>query len=327
MMRIGLIGCGRIAQAHMEVFPNIEGAEVVAVCDTNAELARGTAEEQSCAGYSDFAEMLKKENLDAVVLATPPANHAQTAIACLESGLHVLCEKPLALTVSETANMYEVARERGKTLMLASKFRHMRAMIKAKAQLSAGLIGRPILFLNRFSGRLDMSTRWNSDPAISGGGVLIDNGTHSVDIARYLLGPVTRVTANAPSSLQKLAVEDTVVMNFEAGEVAGTVQLSWSLDNVDDPFVKIQGTEGVMHVGWKQSRYRLYRSQEWIPFGEPYNKLVAIGNQNRHFVECISGQSASLINEADGLESVRVVQAAYRALESGSWVDVASVTE
>ncbi len=326
MLRIGLIGCGRIAQAHLDVLPEIEDSQVVAVCDINPELAQGTAERLECQGYSSFEEMVAQEQLGAVVVCTPPADHCKTVIACLKHGLHVLCEKPLALTMAETEQMYETARQQDRVLMLASKFRHMRAMIVAKAHLAAGVIGDPVFFFNKFSGRIDMSTRWNSDPKIAGGGVLIDNGTHSVDITRYLLGPVTRVTAQAPTSLQNLEVEDSVSLFLVCGRAVGSVNLTWSLDNLEDPFFKIEGTEGIMHIGWKESRYRLYRSTEWVSFGEPYNKLMAMGNQDRHFVEVVTGKTASLINEEDGLESVRAIQAAYQALKSGAWVDVAGVT-
>lgn len=322
MLKIGVVGCGRIAQTHLEVLPRLEDAVVTAVCDVDSELAACAAEEQNCKSYTKLDTMLSQESLDAVLVCTPPATHADIVVTCLEQSLHVLCEKPLALDIEETLRMYRAAQKAGKLLSLASKFRHMPAMIKAKAQIKAGLIGQPVLFFNRFAGRVDMSGRWNSKRSVSGGGVLIDNGTHSVDVARYLLGPVNRVTAHSPNSLQGLEVEDTVVLSFECGKTAGNIQLTWSLDNLYDPFVRIEGTEGVLQVGWKESSYRLYRSQEWIPFGGPYNKLTVLENQDRHFIDCINGKVDPLIDVQDGLQSVRVIEAAYEALRSGSWVDI-----
>ena len=322
MLKIGVVGCGRIAQAHLEVMPRLKDAVVSAVCDVDPELAACAAEEQNCKSYSNLDTMLREEPLDAVFICTPPATHADIVVKCLEHGLHVLCEKPLAPTTEETQRMYRAAQKADRLLSLASKFRHMPAMIKAKAQIKAGLIGRPVLFFNRFAGRVDMSGRWNSNKAVSGGGVLIDNGTHSVDVARYLLGPVTRVAAHAPCSLQGLDVEDTVVLSFECGQTAGNIQLTWGLDNLYDPFVRIEGTEGVLQVGWKESNYRLYRSQEWIPFGEPYNKLVVLENQDKHFLDCIQGKVDPLIDMQDGLQSVRVIEAAYEALACERWVKV-----
>lgn len=322
VLNVGLVGCGRIAQSHLEVLPRLKEAQVTAVCDVDSDLAACTAEEQGCRNYCNLQDMLERETLDAVFVCAPPAHHAEIAITCLERGLHVLCEKPLALNSDESVRMYRAAKRANRVLSLASKFRHMPTMIKAKAQIKAGLIGQPILYFNRFAGRVDMAGRWNSVPSVSGGGVLIDNGTHSVDVARYLLGPVTRVAAHAPCSLQGLDVEDTVVLSFECGQTAGSIQLTWSLDNLYDPFVRIEGTEGVLQVGWKESSYRLYRSQEWIPFGEPYNKLVVLENQDRHFLECVQGKVEPLIDVQDGLQSVRVIEAAYEALHTGRWITV-----
>jgi predicted dehydrogenase len=165
-----------------------------------------------------------------------------------------------------------------------------------------------------------MSGRWNADPAISGGGVLIDNGTHSVDVAHYLLGPISEVEAVEGKRYQTLAVEDTVsVLLRTQGGAAGRIELSWSIALQRRGYVNLVGANGIIVVGWQTSAYKLNESSQWVKFGTGYDKFNAFANQLENFTAAIQDQEPLLITPDDALASVEVIEAAYSALHSKTW--------
>jgi predicted dehydrogenase len=206
---------------------------------------------------------------------------------------------------------------------MASKFRYVNDVIKAKQIVDSGILGDIILFENAFAARIDMSSRWNSVPAISGGGVLIDNGTHSFDLARYFLGPLAEVQVMEGRRSQGLPVEETVRIFVRSAQgVIGNIDLSWSLNKELDRYISIYGSRGTVLVGWKESRYHQSGSSDWISFGNGYDKVGAFLNQIVNFARAIRGEEVLLINSDDALASVEVVEAAYESLRQNHWTEV-----
>jgi predicted dehydrogenase len=219
--------------------------------------------------------------------------------------------------------MVEAARTAGVKLTMASKFRYVEDVIRAKSIVTSGILGEIVLFENAFTSRVDMASRWNSDSNISGGGVLIDNGTHSVDLMRYFLGPLAEVQVVEGKRVQGLPVEDTVrIFVKSTSGIMGTIDLSWSINKELDSYINIYGSHGTVFVGWKQSMYRQVSSNDWIVFGNGYDKVQAFRNQITNFCKAILGEEALLIKAEDALASVEVIEATYAALRQNQWTSI-----
>lgn len=323
-LRLGLVGAGAISQSYVQALRGSETARIAAVADVRPQAARALAESIGCEAY-DSHEKLADAGVDAVILCTPPDTHPDICNRFFGRGTSVLCEKPLAIESSKAAKMIETAAAAGVVFTMASKFRYVDDVIHAKSLVASGVLGEIVLFENAFTSRVDMSRRWNSDPAIAGGGVLIDNGTHSVDIVRYFLGPIEAVSAVEGKRIQGLAVEDTarLFVRTRSG-VLGGIDLSWSLNKDLESYIDIYGSSGTIRVGWKESKYRPLSSPDWIVFGKGYDKVQAFRRQVENFCQAIRGEERLLIGPDDALASVQVIEAAYKSTRRDDWVAVAA---
>ena len=321
-VRVGVIGCGRIAQEHLQSYKALPDAELVAVADSLVNLASDIAAQHQCSAYTNYQEMLASGSVEAVSICTPPSTHADIMLEAIARGIHVLCEKPLTIQLQDAERVLLAVQNSDLVLMMASKFRFVSDVIKAKSLIEAGVIGRLVFFENAFCSRVDMRGRWNSNKAIAGGGVLFDNATHSVDIARFLLGPIASVQAEHGIRAQDLDVEDTSRLCFHsASGVLGTVDVSWSVNKEQDAYISVHGTDGTLTIGWRESKYRVHEKPDWVVFGEGYSKKTAFLRQIGHFLRCVRRQETPVITPLDGLESVRVIEAAYRSSTlNGTWM-------
>jgi predicted dehydrogenase len=318
-----LVGAGAIAQSYVQALKDSSVARLTAVADVRPEAANAVAEGVGCRAFTSYEAALSEAKFGAAIICTPPATHPEICLKLLDRGVNVLCEKPLALELSSAQRMVDAAARRGVLLTMASKFRCVEDVIEAKSIVTSGILGDIILFENTFTSRVDMSKRWNSDPKASGGGVLIDNGTHSVDLVRYFLGPIAEVQAVEGKRVQSLQVEDTarVFVRSVSGVVAN-VDLSWTLNKERDSYIDIYGSSGAVRVGWKESKYRHSSTPNWLVFGRGYDKVAAFRKQVENFCKAIRKEEPLLVTCEDALASVRVIEAAYQSLTHSNWVKV-----
>lgn len=325
-LTVGLVGAGGIAQSYVRVFEEISGARITAVADVRPRVANALAEAVRGTAYPSHRALLEDSDVDAILVCTPPSTHPEIVLQGIEHGRHVLCEKPLAIDVASARAMVAAAEDAGVVFTMAAKFRFVKDVIRARQIVASGILGELIIVENLFASRVDMTRRWNSDPAISGGGVLIDNGTHSVDVVRYFLGPIVEVMAVEAKRIQKLEVEDTATMLLRTAEgVLGTVDLSWSVEKATDSYLTLYGSQGTISVGWQGARYRQNSSPEWVEFGDGYDKVSCMVSQVENFCAAIRGDEPLAITADDAIASVAVIEAAYASLGQSDWIAVRDV--
>ena len=327
-LKFALIGTGGIAQTYAQAFQTSDCCRLVAVCDVNKDSARAFAEPFGAKVFTDYKMLAEKSRIDAVIISTPPDSHPEIAMFFMRQGTNVLCEKPLCLSVAEAKEMIECAEQSNVVFTMATKFRYCADVVKAKAIIASGVLGEVVQFENAFTAKVDMSKRWNSDRAISGGGVLMDNGTHSVDIIRYFLGAITDVLALETAGTQNLSVDENVKLLVKtANNVAASVDLTWGINKELPNFISVYGTNGTLHIGWRESKYKLNSSPDWTIFGKGYDKVQAFKSKLENFRNAIVDGEELLTKPSDALASVEVIEAAYKSLNQNLWQKVVEKVE
>lgn len=325
--RFAIVGTGAISRDYLRALAEVPQLKLVAVVDVDPDARAAVEAAAQVPGFASVREMnaaLGAERPAAALVAVPPAAHEDVAIQLLSAGQHVLCEKPLAPSSSAALRMFASAARADAVLMMASKFRYVPDVAEAQGMVKNGLIGDVVWFEITFCSPVDMQRRWNSDPKVGGGGVLIDNGAHAVDVTRYFLGPLVRVFAHFGRRVQTVTVEDSVTVHLEAGAGASVViHLSWSVDMANDYFIKVCGSRGTLQVGWRGSRYRLHGQREWTQFGSGYDKVAAFARQLQDFALAVTRAGHEpVVRPEDAVDSVRVIEAAYRAARVERWIPV-----
>ncbi len=321
---LGIVGAGAIGAVHIETAMALPKVRLAAVCDAREEVAKAVAERTGARCHTEFRNLAYEERLDGVIVCTPPATHPEIGQFFLRSGINVLCEKPLAIDARSAVKMQACAKRNRRLLMLASKFRYVEGVVAARQILREGTLGAIRHAEIVFTSNVDMRARWNSDPAQSGGGVVIDNGSHAADICRYLFGPVVSVAAVGYTRVAELAVEDSAYLYLGTQDGTGvTVDVSWSLERHLPYYIRIYGEHGRLCVGWRETTLSLNPSIAATRIAPGYSKIEAFRAVQEDFVNASSGSGVPRIDAADGLASVEVIDAAYEAIREGGRREVA----
>ena len=231
-MRFGLAGAGCIGQIRARALSQVAGAKLAAVFDVDEGAARGLADRAGAAHSRDFGAMLEREDVDAVLVCSPPPYHEDQVLASLEAGKHVLCEKPLSNNVDACRRMVAAARAADRVLATGFNHRYFPAVQTVKQAIDGGQIGQ-LDHVRAFAGHVGLSqfrSPWEYDARVVGGGALMDVGIHLIDLTSYLLGDVDEVygaTTNRVWNLEGAEDNGFALLRSSAGRYA-TLQASWS---------------------------------------------------------------------------------------------------
>ena len=260
-IRIGVLGCGGIARAaHLPSLSRLGDARVVALADADAaSLAAARAAAPSAKAVSDYRHVLDMPGVDAVLIALPPALHAEAAIGALQRGQHVYIEKPLATSLADARRVLaasdEAARDadaaRRTVAMMGFNYRWNPLIQQARARIAAGMIGEPVALRTVFSTPARELPQWKRHRE-AGGGVLLDLAVHHIDLARFLTGAEI---ATVSAELQSMRTEhDTALLQMVLTNGV-TAQSMFSLAAVDEDRIDVYGTDAKLSI----DRYRSLR--------------------------------------------------------------------
>jgi predicted dehydrogenase len=249
-VRVGLIGCGKVGQIHAAALRGIAEAELTAVCDVSAERVRTFAARFRTRGYTDVDALLREGKVEAVVIGTPHPLHAAPAVRAAEAGVHVLVEKPLAATLADCDAMLAAANRAGVLLGVISQRRLYEPVRRMKQAIDAGKIGRPALgVFTMYSWREPayyQSDPWRGKWDTEGGGVLVNQSPHQLDLLRWLMGPVAEVSGYwANVNHPGIEVDDTAVavLRFRNGGLGAIVTSVAQKPGISTK-VHVHGTSG-----------------------------------------------------------------------------------
>ena len=233
-MHFAVAGCGVISRFHLDAIRSIEDAALCGVYDPVEASARAAAQAYGTRAYPDYDALLADPQVDAVCICTPSHLHAPLALQAVAAGKHVLIEKPVALTLEDCDAVAAAARAAGVQVGVVSQLRYGPAVARVKRALESGALGRITrcdLYMKYFRPQsyYDSGT-WRGTQAMDGGGALMNQGIHGVDLLLYLAGPVKRVYARAKTLARKIEVEDTLsaVVDFASGAI-GVIQATTSV--------------------------------------------------------------------------------------------------
>ena len=326
-LRVGIVGCGGIARAHLSAYHAAEDVEVVSVFDVAPKAARALAQATGARVARSAGEMARKGRLDAVSICSPPVAQLANCRPFLAAKISVLCEKPLEVNARRAARLADEVKRSRARFMLAFCHRFHPPIIELKKLVRAGTLGRPILFRNIFGGYLRLTGNHRVDPKLSGGGCLIDHCCHAVDLFRFLVGDPTEVQACTANVIQKAPVEDFGMIHLMKGcKAFGEITASYSL-KVCRNWVEWYGTKGSAVVNYSRMdlpelAYKVHDSK-WTTIdcsSHPHRFAGEIA----HFLDCVRRRRKPSITVDDGLKASRIAAAIYASAATRKRVEVKS---
>lgn len=343
MFKIGIIGCGKIAQVrHIPEYASHKEAVLAGFYDLNQERAKEMAGQYGGKVFASYEALIGDPEIDAVSVCAANSAHAEITMAALRAGKHVLCEKPMAMSLKECEDMVAVAKETGRYLMIGHNQRLAKAHAKARRLIEKGTIGEIVTFKTNFAH--GGPETWSIDPGKSVWffdkekavlGAMADLGIHKTDLIQYLTGSkVVEVMAYLGTIDKRgadgdlIGVDDNAICIYrmESG-CMGTMTASWTCYGEEDNSTVLYGTKGVMKIYSDPAHSIIVELKNGEKIWYDIDKIQTNDNQTKSgvidlFMECLMNNTPPEISGEEALSAMRAVFAAVESSETGKSVKV-----
>ena len=342
-IRVGIIGCGKIAQVrHIPEYAANPHTEVYGFYDINLARAEGLAEKYNGKAYASYEELLADPAIEAVSVCAANHVHAEITVAALKAGKHVLCEKPMAVTLEECEAMVAAARESGKYLMIGQNQRLAKAHAKAKELIEQGAIGKVLTFRTIFghggpeTWSIDPGSNvWFFDKTKAAMGAMADLGIHKTDMIQYVLGSKIVKTQAVLSTLDKkdatgnlIGVDDNAICIYQMENgIIGTMTASWTYYAAEDNTTVIYGTKGELRL-YDDPKYSVQQiNADGTRIDYQIDQIQTNDNQTASgiidlFVDCLVEKKEPEISGENVLHAMKAVFASIESSAKGCVIDV-----
>jgi len=335
-VKVGILGGGNISDTHARAALGIPGVEIAAVCGANRQKAERLAQAYGGVVYDDIERFLEHRPLDIVAIGSPSGLHADQAIAAIGRGLHVLSEKPLDVTTVKVDSVIAAADRGGVKVGVFFQDRLKPDIAAMKSTIASGRLGKPI-----FAGghvrwyrppEYYGTSRWRGTYALDGGGALMNQAIHTVDVLQWLFGPVAQVGARTATRLHPIEVEDTAaaVLEFESGAL-GIIEATTSSYPGYARRIDVSGSEGTLILDGDRLVATDLRGAADHPAtlpAEPPPENAAsatVSDSVPHqrifedFIRAIRNDTVPVCDAREARPSVAIIEAIYRSARSGTF--------
>ncbi|MFB3897052.1 MAG: Gfo/Idh/MocA family protein [bacterium] len=331
----GIIGCGVIAPFHLAGIAKATGAKLVAVCDIIPEKAEKFARDNNIpAWYTDYKELLKRPDIDIVSICTPSGLHGEIAITAAKAGKHILCEKPMDITLEVADRMINAAIQANVKLGICFQRRTYDSSLQIRQAITSGVLGKLVLInaelkYYRSQGYYN-SAGWRGTWELDGGGCLMNQGIHGIDLLQYFVGPIASVYAKADHLVRKIQVEDTAVILLTYTNGAyGVIRAATSVYPGQDTEIDIHGDKGtIIQVEMGIDRFVVQgpdgQSKDLIPVTERENSSsIAISSMGmspfgherivQNMIDAVLENKPLYCSGIEGRKALEIILAIYQS--------------
>jgi UDP-N-acetyl-2-amino-2-deoxyglucuronate dehydrogenase len=337
-LRVGISGAGTIGRIHAAAIRQLDHATLVAVAEPRQDAGAAFTSEFGGTHYTTFVDMLEHDGLDAVIIATPSGIHPDQAVLAAEAGKHVITEKPMAITREGLDRMIESAERTGVILAVIFQNRFSTDILRVKRAIETGVLGTPVLangtmYWHRTQEYYDANGGWRGTWALDGGGALMNQAIHTVDLLQWLMGGIVSVAAQTATLTHAIETEDTAVAAFSFRNGAlGSIVATTSASKDYPIRIEIVGTEG--RVTLENNEVALWDvpldldtvtlsddeqriTEGWVPneaFGEAHRRQLGL------IFDAIAQGDQPYVSGREAREAVDCILALYDAAREGTTV-------